>query len=86
MKPKNTICLWYDKDALDAANFYAATFPNSQVTSVHKAPSDFPSIIFCIPASQLISGMRRAGRWRMSLCPILPRMTPKPIPRHGAPG
>jgi len=43
MKPKNTICLWYDKDALDAANFYAATFPNSQVTSVHKAPSDFPS-------------------------------------------
>ena len=43
MKPKNTICLWYDKDALDAATFYAATFPNSQVTAVHKAPSDFPS-------------------------------------------
>ena len=42
MKPKNTICLWYDKDALDAANFYAATFPNSQVTGVHKAPGDFP--------------------------------------------
>jgi predicted 3-demethylubiquinone-9 3-methyltransferase (glyoxalase superfamily) len=42
MKPKNTICLWYDKDALDAANFYAKTFPNSQVTSVHKAPSDYP--------------------------------------------
>ena len=43
MKPKNTICLWYDKDALDAANFYAATFPNSKLTAVHKAPSDFPS-------------------------------------------
>ena len=43
MKPKNTICLWFDKDALDAARFYAATFPESQVTSVHSAPSDYPS-------------------------------------------
>ncbi len=43
MKPKNTICLWFDKDALQAATFYAATFPNSAVTAVHKAPSDFPS-------------------------------------------
>src|SRR5436190_682462 len=43
MKPKNTICLWYDKDALEAARFYAATFPNSAVTAVHKAPTDFPS-------------------------------------------
>jgi len=42
VKPKNTICLWFDKDALDAATFYAATFPNSQVTGVHKAPGDFP--------------------------------------------
>ena len=42
MKPKNTICLWYDKDALEAARFYAATFPNSEVTAVHKAPSDYP--------------------------------------------
>ncbi len=39
---KNTICLWYDKDAEEAANFYAATFPDSKVTAVHKAPSDFP--------------------------------------------
>src|SRR4051812_8779224 len=39
---KNTICLWYDKDAEAAARFYAATFPNSEVTAVHKAPSDFP--------------------------------------------
>ena len=40
---KNTICLWYDKDALEAARFYAATFPDSKVIAVHKAPSDFPS-------------------------------------------
>ncbi len=43
MKPKNTICLWFDKDAHAAARFYAATFPDSAVTAVHKAPSDFPS-------------------------------------------
>jgi predicted 3-demethylubiquinone-9 3-methyltransferase (glyoxalase superfamily) len=43
MIPKNTICLWYDKDALDAATFYAETFPDSKVVAVHKAPSDFPS-------------------------------------------
>jgi predicted 3-demethylubiquinone-9 3-methyltransferase (glyoxalase superfamily) len=42
MKPKNTICLWFDKDAHEAARFYAATFPNSKVTAVHKAPSDYP--------------------------------------------
>ena len=43
MIPKNTICLWFDKDALDAARFYAATFPDSKVIAVHKAPSDYPS-------------------------------------------
>ena len=43
MKPKNTICLWFEKDALGEARFYAATFPNSEVTAVHKAPSDYPS-------------------------------------------
>ncbi len=43
MIPKNTICLWYDKDALDAATFYAATFPDTRVTAVHRAPSDYPS-------------------------------------------
>jgi predicted 3-demethylubiquinone-9 3-methyltransferase (glyoxalase superfamily) len=40
---KNTICLWYDKDAEAAARFYAATFPNSSVGAVHRAPADFPS-------------------------------------------
>jgi predicted 3-demethylubiquinone-9 3-methyltransferase (glyoxalase superfamily) len=43
MKPKNTICLWFDKDALEAARFYASTFPDTEVTEVHKAPSDYPS-------------------------------------------
>jgi predicted 3-demethylubiquinone-9 3-methyltransferase (glyoxalase superfamily) len=42
MKAKNTICLWFDKDAEQAARFYAATFPNSEVTAVFKAPGDFP--------------------------------------------
>ena len=43
MAPKNTICLWFNKDAHEAASFYASTFPNSEVTAVHKAPSDYPS-------------------------------------------
>ena len=42
MKPKNTICLWFDKDAQEAARFYAATFPDSKVAAVQKAPSDYP--------------------------------------------
>ncbi len=41
--PKNTICLWYDKDAKAAATFYAETFPDSSVRAVHRAPSDYPS-------------------------------------------
>jgi 2-polyprenyl-6-hydroxyphenyl methylase/3-demethylubiquinone-9 3-methyltransferase len=40
---KNTICLWYDRDAEEAANFYAATFPDSSVDAVHRAPGDYPS-------------------------------------------
>ena len=40
---KNTICLWYDKDAEEAARFYARTFPDSKVGAVHRAPSDYPS-------------------------------------------
>ena len=40
---KNTICLWYDKDAKAAARFYAETFPDSVVGAVHRAPGDYPS-------------------------------------------
>ena len=43
MIPKNTLCLWYDRDALEAATFYAATFPDSTVGAIHRAPGDFPS-------------------------------------------
>jgi predicted 3-demethylubiquinone-9 3-methyltransferase (glyoxalase superfamily) len=39
---KNTICLWYDDDALEAAKFYAATFPDTTVGNVFYAPSDYP--------------------------------------------
>ena len=40
---KNTICLWYDKDAEAAARFYAEIFPDSAVGAVHRAPNDYPS-------------------------------------------
>ena len=40
---KNTICLWYNKDAEEAARFYAKTFPNSSFGAVHHAPGDYPS-------------------------------------------
>jgi len=42
MTSKNTICLWFDGDALDAANFYAATFPDSAVGTIFHAPGDYP--------------------------------------------
>lgn len=42
-RAKNTICLWYDGDAEEAANFYAATFPDSRVERVDRAPADYPS-------------------------------------------
>jgi predicted 3-demethylubiquinone-9 3-methyltransferase (glyoxalase superfamily) len=40
---KNTICLWYENDAEEAARFYAKTFPDSSVGAVHRAPGDNPS-------------------------------------------
>jgi 2-polyprenyl-6-hydroxyphenyl methylase/3-demethylubiquinone-9 3-methyltransferase len=43
MVAKNTVCLWFDGTALDAAQFYAATFPDSAVTAVHRAPGDYPA-------------------------------------------
>ncbi len=38
-----TTCLWFDKNAEEAAKFYAKTFPNSRVTSVLKSPADYPN-------------------------------------------
>ena len=43
MIPRNTICLWYDGTAEEAAKFYARTFPDSSMGAVRRAPSDFPS-------------------------------------------
>src|SRR5690554_7334929 len=43
MIPKTPICLWFDKDAEEAARFYAATFPDSAVTAIRRAPGDYPS-------------------------------------------
>ncbi|MFY0480301.1 VOC family protein [Achromobacter marplatensis] len=43
MLSKNTICLWYDNAALEAATFYAKTFPDSAVKAIHRAPGDYPS-------------------------------------------
>ncbi|ROL64790.1 VOC family protein [Pseudomonas vranovensis] len=43
MSHKTTLCLWYDGTALEAATFYAQTFPDSKVGAVHRAPGDFPS-------------------------------------------
>lgn len=40
---RNTICLWYEKDAEEAARFYAGIFPDSAVKAVHRAPADYPS-------------------------------------------
>lgn len=40
---KNTVCLWFDHEAEEAANFYAKTFPGSSVGKISRAPSDFPS-------------------------------------------
>ena len=43
MASKNTVCLWFDRDAEEAAHFYARTFPDSAVHAVHRAPGDYPS-------------------------------------------
>ncbi len=39
---KNTICLWFDRDAEAAARFYTGLFPQSSMVAIHKAPSDYP--------------------------------------------
>ena len=40
---KNTVCLWFERDALEAAHFYANTIPNSSVGTVLRAPGDYPA-------------------------------------------
>jgi predicted 3-demethylubiquinone-9 3-methyltransferase (glyoxalase superfamily) len=43
MTPKNTICLWFNGTALDAARFYAQTFPDSAIGAIYRAPADYPA-------------------------------------------
>ena len=43
MIARNTVCLWFDHDALEAARFYAATFPDSHVDGIFRAPADYPA-------------------------------------------
>ncbi|MBQ5946582.1 VOC family protein [Massilia sp. ST3] len=43
MISKNTVCLWFNKDAQEAAEFYASIFPDTTVTAVHRAPGDYPA-------------------------------------------
>ncbi|MBC3361626.1 VOC family protein [Pseudomonas sp. SWRI154] len=43
MNNKNRICLWYDGTAQEAAEFYARTFPDSAVNTIHHAPGDYPA-------------------------------------------
>ena len=70
--PKNTICVWYDKDAEAAARFYAETFPDSAVGAVHRAPSDYPSgkagdvliVEFTVAGVPCIGLKFSAGSWR----------------------
>ena len=42
MIPKNTVCIWYESDAVDAATFYASTFSDSSVGAIMRAPGDYP--------------------------------------------
>ena len=42
MTPKNTVCLWFDGTAVDAARFYAKTFPDSAMGAIIRAPGDYP--------------------------------------------
>jgi predicted 3-demethylubiquinone-9 3-methyltransferase (glyoxalase superfamily) len=42
MTSKNAVCLWFDRDALEAAHFYAETFPDSSVGAALRAPGDYP--------------------------------------------
>jgi hypothetical protein len=58
---KNTICLWYDGEAEEAARFYAKTFPDSSVDAVHKLADIYCFTTFCscsIIASGLSSGKK----------------------------
>ena len=43
MTAKIQPCLWFNMNAEEAANFYAATFPNTRIDATHRAPEDYPA-------------------------------------------
>ena len=43
MVARNRVCLWYDREAEAAARFYVATFPESALGAIHRAPGDYPA-------------------------------------------
>ncbi len=86
---KNTICLWYERDAEEAARFYAKTFPDSSVGAVHRAPGDFPSgkqgdvltvefTVMGIPCLGL-NGGPRSSTMKRSRSKLPRKIRPRPI-------
>lgn len=43
MTAKNTVCIWYNHNAEEAARFYASVFPDTHIGAIHRAPLDNPS-------------------------------------------
>src|SRR5580698_9201965 len=89
-RPKNTICLWFEKGAHEAARFYAATFPNSEVTGVHKAPGDFPGgkqgdvltvefTVLGVPCLGLNGGQESACGWCKDRWGLSWQITPRAL-------
>jgi 2-polyprenyl-6-hydroxyphenyl methylase/3-demethylubiquinone-9 3-methyltransferase len=67
MASKNTICLWYERDAEEAAHFYAKTFPDSAVKAVRRAPGDYPSgkqgdVLVIAPDGEFFDYLKQSGR------------------------
>lgn len=64
--PKNTICLWYEAGAEEAAHFYAETFPDSCVGTVSRAPGDYPDgregDVLTVEFTVFAGALRRAQR------------------------
>ena len=89
MIAKNTICLWYNGDAEEAAHFYAKTFPNSSVGKVTLAPGDYPSGKqgAVLTVEFVVCGIPCLGLNGNQVCRILtpflfksqPKTKPKPI-------
>jgi predicted 3-demethylubiquinone-9 3-methyltransferase (glyoxalase superfamily) len=90
MVSKNTICLWYDGTALDAARFYAETFPDSAVGAVHRAPGDYPSgkegdvltvefTVMGIPCLGLNGGQESACGWCKDKWGLSWQITPRAL-------